>query len=271
MEGKILTEDELREVQLSIINQFDEFCKINQIQYFLAFGTLLGAIRHNGFIPWDDDVDIVLTRPEYEKLAQFTQISDNIKIVTHNYTHGYWHPFTHMNLADTHTIMKETFVKKQTGKGVFVDIFVIDGLPDNKIKQKIHCKKLLYIRGLLRYSVASLLPANSIRNIIKNAMFLICRIFNPDKLINKIDSLSKKYNFKESNYVSILNALPKNYESFIYEKKWFSKAVHHTFEEKSYFIPKDYNEVLTRTYKDYMTPPPVSEQVNHHGVIYEWK
>lgn len=274
MEEKYLTLDELHQVHLDILVAFDSFCKENNIKYFLAFGTLIGAVRHDGFIPWDDDIDVLLPRPDYERLLQFNRISEKYEIVSFKNDHGYYHPFTHGNIADTGTIMIEHEMSKGTGKGTYLDLFPLDGLPDDYRTRKKHCKKLRIKRAMLNYAISE--DASERKGVvqsIKNVIRKLCKLFvNPTKIALSIEKQALKYGFDESELVGPAVALPMTIDS---ERLTFKKEdfiqIDHIFAGKMLQIPKGFDRILSTHYGDYMTPPPEKDQVLKHHIDYIWK
>lgn len=121
---------ELKEIQLGILREIDKLCKAYHLKYFMSDGTLLGAVRHKGYIPWDDDLDIWMPRKDYEKLEQImNQEGSCYKVVNHKNTKGYIYAFG--KAVDTRTILKEN-IEVNCPMGIYVDIFPYDGLPGGK-------------------------------------------------------------------------------------------------------------------------------------------
>ena len=130
-----ISADELKEIQLNLLNNIDHFCKSNGIQYFLAYGTLIGAIRHDGFIPWDDDIDIAMPRPDYDRfIKKFNAYSKDYQVEDYSITDNYPTPFA--KVIDTRTEMRMTLYN-QRSSGVYIDVFPIDGIGNaNQIKHQ---------------------------------------------------------------------------------------------------------------------------------------
>lgn len=141
---RLISFEEHKKIQLSILRDIDVFCQKNQIKYFLAFGTLLGAIRHKGFIPWDDDIDIAMPRPDYNKfILSFNGMVDNLKVLAPEIDLDYYAPYA--NVYDTRTVLEEKGTSHLKFEiGVKIDVFPIDGVPTNKI---VYC----FVSSIMRF------------------------------------------------------------------------------------------------------------------------
>ena len=178
-----LTDDELKQLELDIMKQFDAYCEKHDLRYYLYAGTLIGAVRHKGFIPWDDDIDVVMPRPDYEKLQLLLEkepISPNIKLVNaKNYD---LYPFPFLKLTDTRTSGIAKYMPKNYRMGVWIDVFPLDGLPENKEERDAHVAHLQKkIRKLKRAMKQFNLSKNPIR-MAKNMAALIYKPCNKKKL-----------------------------------------------------------------------------------------
>ena len=274
MTHKPLTLEDLHDVQLDMMIKLDTFCNTHKIQYSLADGTLLGAIRHKGFILWDDDVDIYMPRDDYERFIQYEEISSEYKIVSHNSHKEYYHPFTYCNVTDSKTVMIENLMSTATGKGVFLDIFPLDGLPDEKINLYRHLRKLQFMNFLLCYSNIRYPKITNLKQVIKACAMVYCHKFIiKEKQIMLIENLAKKYSYLNSTYVSPCSFLPifPSFEHFIFRKENFNIFINHSFENVYLKIPIGYHSILSTEYGDYMTPPPPEKQTGHHEIIYKWR
>ena len=135
-----ITQEECRRLQVSMLKEIDSFCRTNAISYFLAFGTLLGAIRHRGFIPWDDDVDIMMPRKDYEKFMILFPSKGRIRFLTAQNTENY--PYAFGKVIDTHTIKIEPLRSKYQVIGLDVDVFPIDNYPEDFEETKRWCHSI---------------------------------------------------------------------------------------------------------------------------------
>lgn len=264
---KIITLEEKKKIMLSMLSELDTFCRFNEINYFLTGGTLLGAIRHNGYIPWDDDIDICLLRSDYEKLLTiFKSESGNLKLLNYENTKGYIWPFA--KLVDKRTLLVENKYKLDE-MGVYIDVFPMDNLAGNFEEVKKFTLQVKRIKDLLTLKH---LRVEKNRKFIKNLVIIFGKILYlvPDKyLIKRIEKLSKKFEKEECEYICNLSGAWGVRE--ITKKEYFKYSIKHTFEDKEFFIPNGYDQYLQGVYGNYMEFPPVEKQITHHSSVEYWK
>ncbi len=259
--------NEVKKIEIGILNYLDSICKKYGITYFLCAGTLLGAVRHKGFIPWDDDIDVMLFRDDYTKLINIlAKQKTRYKIFADTLDDNYFYLFA--KLVDSTTELYEKNVPQIKGYGVFLDIFPIDFLPDNKKKRRRLQKKILVYRRTIDYSVA---PLNSLKNkgFIKFFFAVIVKIFGWKFFIKKTENMLEKLNFDNSHFVDCIVAANNPYKDI--KREWFDESVNLEFEGKLYPAPKGYKNYLIALYGDYMQLPPIEKQVTHHKFIAKYK
>mgnify|MGYP004661612869 FL=1 len=258
--------EEMKKIELNILTYFTEVCEENNLRYYLGGGTLLGAVRHKGFIPWDDDIDVMMPRPDFQKFLSLSINNKNYNIIKPG-TAGYYYNFA--KLVDTRTILEEKGIKLIDGLGVYIDIFPLDGMPETPDARKKRFKELNSIRK--RINNTCLLRPKFHRN--PFAYLNACRIYNSNKNID-LSSLQKKYldsalknSFDDSEFVFAAGGAYGARD--IFPGKWFEKEIELQFENLSVKAFNGYDFYLTQLYGDYMTLPPEDKRVTpHHTIVY---
>lgn len=260
---KPLKDTEIKSLLLNILKAIDAFCAENNLTYYLAYGTLLGAVRHKGFIPWDDDIDICMPRPDYERfISTFKSNNSRYQVISRVKDKKY--PYFFAKVHDTNTILDvETTFKFHLG--VYVDIFPIDAIPLEKNLQKKYIRKFNFYRNI--YNIKAIKYSNK-RSFLKNVFLFASRLvtlFIPlSFLSNKIDKISKSYNYADHKLVSIAATAD---QRLILDKEFFSEGVKLTFEDMDANVPKGYIEILSKNYGDFLKLPPIEKQISHHSQI----
>ncbi len=271
-ENHKITLDEQKKIQLSILIEVKKVCDKCNINYYLGGGTLLGAIRHSGYIPWDDDIDIMMLRTDYEKLLEnFNKKTENsnYKLISYKNTKNYYYPFA--KIVDLRTELIESAYKPIEEMGIYIDIFPIDFLPDNDKKiQKIYkkYKVLERILGIYRIDKVDKITKNRFKLILKKPIRYILEKLRLYKLILKsIDSIGKKYN--GTNTVACISG--RYFEKEIMPKAYIDSYVLANFEGNKFKIPVGYDEYLAKHYGEYMKLPPKEKQIADHENVAYWK
>lgn len=256
--------EEVKRIQLDILRHIHVFCAEHGIRYSLAFGTLLGAIRHQGYIPWDDDIDIMMPRADYEK---FIHIFSDEKYVLgdHSLDPNYVDVFA--KIHDPNIILVDHRDTQQT-YGAFVDIFPIDDMPDDIKEQNKLLRKKSFWNIAYNYKI---MHASSKRVWYKNVVILIAHLLllplTLDYLIKKVQSLSMQYygcnSTKKGVIIHATNRMLRIYDSALFEEY---KEV--PFECYNFNTVRDADAYLTLTYGDYMKLPPESARVPKHHYKY---
>lgn len=252
-----MTQEEINamhEVQLDLLKEVDRICKKNNISYSIIAGTLLGAVRHKGFIPWDYDADVALLRPEYEKFVNAC-LKDldtkNFYFQDHKVTPGFRWGYGKLKKQNTIWLKegREEFLYKN---GVTIDIFPLDHAPNSLFLRIIHDKICTIVRKFGWCRTGKKIEKNKFIRYIYSIMDLM-----PERQVNNLlDQWIKFSNRKETKIVRILTfPTPKN-GFYGYYKRWYEELENISFEGYDFPGIKDYDEYLTFKFGDYMTPPP---------------
>ena len=256
MNDKNFDINQVRNIEQEILDVIVDFCDKNNIKYSLGYGTLIGAIRHKGFIPWDDDIDLIMPRDDYERLKA---LWNNQEYYLHDYyiDSGFRNNFMKVKKDHTTYFTDLKFENKEMS-GIFVDIFPVDRVPDSSIGKKMQfvasALNLLFTRG---YTSGS----KGIKGTIERTLLKLPRK-NQIKIRNKTELYKRRWNSTgKGEYV---NASTIEESAIYYPPNMFDEFVDVEFNGKLYKAVSCYDEFLTRMYGDYMKLPPESERVWGH-------
>lgn len=261
-----MVELSLKEIQLAeldILLEFDRICRENNLKYSLAGGTLLGAIRHKGFIPWDDDIDVCMPRPDYEKLIKCFQSScsdiDRF-ILTSDRGEKAEYPFA--KILDRKISINE--VGALETKNLWIDIFPIDGFPNNLSEIKKILKKAIFYRCIISYT--KLLNFNGYKGSHGKIIFLIRKriatIYGYSRAHRGLINLSQKNKYESSEFVGcVIWGIYGIGERML--KSEYEKSVEVEFEGRKFLAMSCWDSYLHGIYGDYMTLPPEEKRIVH--------
>ena len=253
---------EIQQMELGIMEYIHETCQKIGVKYFLAYGSLIGAVRHKGFIPWDDDMDICMLREDYEKLQDYliSNPDERYEVMSYKNNLNYVYPF--MKVQDNHTYLLEEDVRIDSNMGIYVDIFPVDGY-ENDANFKNKMTKLIKKRQLSCYTFKGITNTKSVLNsLIRYISVIIFYFTNTNKYVAQIEELAKSR--KVSDYEEVDYLIYKDMNKPVWRREWLEQVTTGTFEGKEFMIPKNYHEILTSDYGDYMQLPPVEQRVSHH-------
>lgn len=262
--------EELKSLQLDILIKVHEFCLRNNLNYSLTGGTLLGAIRHKGYIPWDDDIDICMPRPSYNKFLQtFNGFYKDLTVYAPELDKNYYAPYA--NVCDDRTVLEEGVNGHRNDViGVKIDVFPIDGIVDNKECQKTIEKKVLWYNRILSSKRSIISYDKSLLDVIKLLIKkMVFSVYSFEAIQKKIMQLVTKFSFDEVNSVAQQSFLP--YGLKVYSRELFEDYTDVDFEGYKFKSMKNYDVYLRNLYGDYMQLPPKSQQVPKHDFIAYWK
>ena len=260
---KELTLQELKDIELDILKVFDAFCKEHNIRYYLSHGTLLGAIRYKKFIPWDDDVDLLIPREDYNRMLTLFKDTDRYQLFAFEKNPKYRYPFA--KLCDMTTRKDEFGYNNGVELGVDIDLFPLDAWDDDLERAK---KEVKYIRknmtclGLIKAKRID--EPNLIKHIIKGVIKVFSKIAGSGFFIKRIHNASHKEGQQGNNYIGC-KAWCVYGEKGIIPAEAFAETIYIEFEGEMFPAPKGYDTYLTCLYGDYLPEPPKEKQKTHHS------
>lgn len=260
-----LTSDEIKKIELNLLCQFAHYCDQNNLRYYLGGGTLLGAIRHKGFIPWDDDIDIIMPRSDYNRFLNKNRIENIFSMGTiENQSANI--PF--IKLFDPSTYIKQKYNKCVHMEHLWIDIFPLDGLPESKVHLFFCYKISRLLRKMLTLSEANYTHGTSFIKIIgKIFLYPVSRLVGAYRWASWLNQFSQRYGFDNSYYIGGLAWGYGPQERMI--KTEFVPYVDVCFEGYYFHAPQCWNKYLTNLYGDYMKLPPKNKRLNHS--VSAWK
>lgn len=256
---------EAQAIMLSILKEVDRICEKHGIKYFLEGGTLLGAIRHEGFIPWDDDLDISMLREDYERFIQVAskELSDEFFLQTME-TDPYYNIY-HIPLKVRHNgsiFIEDQEDKEKYHNGIYIDIFPIDRVPESRLKY-IFQSKLSKLLLTMKMSISTK-DAYSLKFLGRTSMQLIGKLIS-GKVITRILTSTLKWN-RESNSKRFTYG-PELIWGNIYNEEDLFPLRKAKFEDSEFWIPNNAHAILTNYYGNYMELPPEDKRTAHAKFI----
>ncbi len=258
----------LREIQLAefgVLKKLAELCRKLNLRYYLFFGTLLGAVRHQGFIPWDDDIDVAMPRPDYEKLLAYCAGHEKeiapLKLMHYTTHRDYIYPIA--RLCDTRYHVDYEGVVEY-GLGLFVDIYPLDGCGETEADTHKLAKKnqmlanLVFQAGMKKFVRSG---QAGWRTPVKFLLYCVAKVFGPRFFANKLEQSAKRYPYETSDRV---NCTIWDVVDYGFDRSLFDTAQQMPFEDAELSVPAGYEQILRKSYGDYMQLPPEEDRVGHH-------
>ena len=270
MENKLrkMAEEEFKQCLLNILIYFDQFCQQNGLRYWIAAGTLIGAVRHHGFIPWDDDIDVYMPRPDYDKMYSLLEEGEPYRAVGPK-ENGYYYPF--IKLSNSGTALIEKGHHPVEGLGVSIDVFPLEGMPSPFDEAKRHLKAITQVRRVI-FSYSTGAPK------IRKNLYIYARqwMYHIKNKLSSLEAEQKKYYelvmrypYDSCEYVYPSGGRYKERE--ILRRDLFSQTVPLEFEGHTFCAPGQWDAILGQIYGNYMQPPPEKERITHHVFDPYWK
>lgn len=268
-------EHTLRELQLcelQLVKAVLSICERHQLTVFMMGGTFLGAVRHKGVIPWDDDVDLGMSREDYETFLRVAPQELPQGYILRHFAKDPDMPYYPAQVVDPSFEILDTSAQIAKTRSAWIDLFPLDGMPKGKMGCFFHKYRLLYLRMMLKFSQFSQVVAVNLAHRPLHERILIAvgkhlhleSRLDTNKRMHLIDRCLKKYPYETASQVVNFMGAYKFREMF--PKKIYDSLSEYPFEDLQLLAPSDYDTVLRQMYGDYMTPPPQNEQ-NKHGTV----
>lgn len=262
----------VQELTVNLLKVFIKICEENDLRYYFTGGSLIGVLRHKGFIPWDDDIDVGMPRRDYEKFLEIVKTNEQEGYaICNRHTDSAWH-FAMSQFIDMESEVEINIAEQPRKAHVWIDVFPLDGLPSGKIARWFRVKNILIHRYLVQIAhINTQVDINRKRPLIEKLILKIFKVVNIGKFINAkciLDHLEKvlcKDDFYKSQYVG--NMLGRYREKEVVPQNYFGTPKKGEFESIIVNIPEKSHELQTALYGSYMDLPPEDERVAHNVKI----
>ena len=273
--GEIVSQEEIRTCQISMLNALADFCEKNSIRYFLDGGTLLGAVRHQGFIPWDDDIDIMIPHPDCIRLAEISGGRIGKYLICKPEYNGLFFA-ENWKMIDPSLII-ESDIGGSSSKNlyfpVFLDLFPMEGLPDTDEETAKWYQRVVFYRKLMLCAIGSVWHGSTLpRRIFHGLMRPIVMLIGPDRIFQKLQKAKERRSFDSANWVGNMSGPIHTSDSRVKKDDYLSPSKL-LFEGREYTVPGNYKHYLTQLYgAESMTvlPPMNMRKTNHSFRVYRY-
>lgn len=241
---------------------FSEYCKSHNLQYYLMYGSLIGAAREGGIIPWDDDIDIIMPRKCYVELVNtFNNSNSRYKLISMHNNSDFNAPLA--KIIDTNTLLIQNYGQKENcDLGIYLDIFILDGVPNNETTRNKYINRSIKLTRKWMQSCTTFDNNKSIIwNVCRYIRHLDSHLLGYKHYLRSIDKFASKYSFDESEYIGNLSFVQTCNEVFL--KSYFEPS-YLEFEGIKAMVPKEYDKVLTQMYGEWKKPPKAVYRKSHH-------
>lgn len=255
-----LTSTEIQGYCLKLLEYFDLYAKTHNITYYMAGGTLLGAVRHQGFIPWDDDVDLMVPRKDYELLIQSFDGNGRYEVISCETNDRYCTPFARIWDKETRLAWHIT---SEVEIGVFIDIFPIDGFPPNELISKMYVHYLKLCRTKCNSAARTNFRPGEKYTALKRPLKYVWRK-SANYYAKKLNNIAMRYRFEDSKYVGVTTTTAHIYRERNVKDEIFGETIYLPFEHLSLPAPSGYDMYLRHLYGDYMQLPQEEQRVTEH-------
>lgn len=267
----LLTLKDIQSVSLDILKEFDKFCRENNLRYSLAYGTLIGAVRHKGFIPWDDDVDVVMPRPDYNKFIALYNDNDNYACFAPEKFNCFLAYGRLAEMKRTKVITPAVWADKDTG--VWIDIMPLDGVEESEeeFQKSVSRAYRLWMRVYYaRVAYSGFTHCDSFMSFLK---YVVKKVFfnNIYKYLYLHLCVLHRFDYVKCKYISNMSHLLYTKKSH-FRKEIFSNVVRMSFENSDFMVMNGWDAFLHDIYGNYMQLPPKEQQVVGHAMHrYLWR
>lgn len=253
--------ERLRAVELEILKEFEKVCNQLNLRYFCIYGTVLGAIRHKGYIPWDDDIDVGMPRKDYEIFMDKAQdlLPENYFVQNFRKEKEYLNPFGKLRKSDT-TFIETASQSENINHGIYIDIFPLDGYPVGKIKEfMFKWKRIVYDSYIYsERGKEQLQQANVKTKLVRRIGRILAGKLTPWEAVKKKDEMVREVDYDMVDIVGCM--VDDNPTKEAMPKAYFGNGVEVKFEGTTIRVPENWDGYLTHTYGDYMQLPPEEER-----------
>lgn len=252
----------LQQVEMKILKYFIEICEEHDLTYFMYAGSLLGVIRHHGFIPWDDDIDVIMFREDFEKLNKILEKDIDEKYRFFNVLNEETYHYTWGRLTLKNTLFKEWWGDQvDYTPNIFIDIFILDNVPSNKFKKFIHKWKSFTLNQLVIYSILKFENESKIKELIQKTIYYILKIIpaSPSTIKKKCVKSFSKYQYEDCEEVCDFPS--ENQMQMSFRTDWLPLK-RGKFEDIEVNIPNNYDKILRMDFNEYMELPPEESRFN---------